>query len=122
MANVLFGDPLIAIEAKFDQRNTSCAARGEGWQHVGFSLPLSFLFCKHEVNHDLKHGTRIGEASHPVFDGGGARATARRRQEHEKEEKDEEMDGGMGGFADMLRPLIEKMIKQILEEIWEVAR
>ena len=56
----------------------------------------------------------------PGPNGGGARATARRRQENEHDEQEEAVDNGMqgmGGFADMLRPLIEKMIKQILEEI-----
>ena len=120
VAKNLLGDPENETEAKFEWRSNGRAARGKSLQHLGLLLKLRSCFCRRAVNHDWKNATRIGEASHPGPNGGGARATARRRQENEQDEVDEEADngmGGMGGFADMLRPLIEKMIKQILEEI-----
>ena len=87
-----------------------------GWRlgHVGKPSSAAGALCGHEVCHDWKRGTRLGEADHPGPSGGGARATARRRAE--EGDGDMTMDDGMG-FAAMLRPIVEKLIRQVLKEI-----
>ena len=54
-------------------------------------------------------GRRIGEASHPGPSGGGARATARRREEGHSE--------GGDGLLDALRPMILELIQQAFAEL-----
>ncbi|CAE7715253.1 unnamed protein product [Symbiodinium sp. CCMP2592] len=88
-------------------------------QQVGIPLHLCINCASLEVDHDPYCGVRIGEAAHPGPSGGAARATARRRAERDD---DEEMEGadlgsGMGGLAEMLRPLLERMIRQVLKEL-----
>ena len=45
-----------------------------GWRlgHVGKPSSAAGALCGHEVCHDWKRGTRLGEADHPGPSGGGA--------------------------------------------------
>eukprot|EP00439_Symbiodinium_sp_Y106_P072469 s263_g13.t1 len=87
-------------------------------RHVGFPLLSNFVLGGLEIDHNYLHGCRVGEASHPgPGSGGGARATAPRRAEQEGDD-DDPIEGGGGGIAAMLRPMLEKMIKEIVMEIF----
>ena len=78
-AKALMSVPLSVIEVSIASLCARCVAKDVLRQHVGFSLSRSVLFCcRHEADHNWKHGTRIGEASHPGPGGGGSRATASR--------------------------------------------
>ena len=114
-ANVLPGDPF--REAVFQETGGGKSRVRVRWRlgHVGISSFAAGLLSALEVCHDWKRGARLGEADHPGPSGGGARATARRRAEAEDE--DEGSAEGMGDFAGMLRPIIEKLIRQVLKEI-----
>ena len=59
-------------------------------------------------------GRRIGEASHPGPSGGGARATARKREEGHTGG-----DVGLGnGLLDILKPMIQQLIKEAFTELF----
>ena len=97
----------------FSRCGGSCSARGRWWEgQVGSSF-AAWVLSKLEECHDWKNGARLGEADHPGPSGGGSRATARKRNEREDED---DIDDG-GGLAAMLRPMIEKLIKETLAEI-----
>ena len=114
-ANVLPGDPF--REAEFQETGGGKSRVRVRWRlgHVGISSFAAGLLSALEVCHDWKRGARLGEADHPGPSGGGARATARRRAE--AEEENEGSAEGMGDLAGMLRPIIEKLIRQVLKEI-----
>ena len=104
------GPPDLA-KVSFVSAVNSSRACGRGLRgHVGISLSLWACLCRLAVNYDWKNGFRLGEASHPGPSGGGARATARQRDQREQGE-------GCSDLAAMLRPMIMGMIREILQEI-----
>ena len=107
------GEPLLGRVRELRKwRDNGRAAMVAWMEQVGISL------CQRcqaglEVDHNPYVGVRIGEAAHPGPSGGGARATDRRRQEREADGG----EAGLGPLAGLLRPLIEQMLREVLQEL-----
>ena len=116
VAKIFVGD--FTMQMQFDMRFIHAFAEDRRFaQHVGIPLEQSAGQSGREVDHSPMVGQRIGEASHPGPHGGGARATARRRDEMEEDEDNVGADSP--GLASMLRPMIMQLLKEVLRDLLE---
>ena len=108
------GDPLWEMRIVVPLRSkTGVVEDSTRARHVGIPPCLQLTSASLDADHGPYCGVRVGEASHPGPSGGAARATDRRREERVSACD----DGDALGLTSILRPLIEKLLREVLRDL-----